>query len=48
MRDGAVVESFATENSEQPDRAPYTQDLINAVPVLARPTLPKEIEELLQ
>lgn len=41
MRDGAVVESFATENSEQPDRAPYTQDLINAVPVLARPTPPK-------
>lgn len=48
MRDGAVVESFATENTEQADRAPYTQDLINAVPMLARPNLSADIEELLQ
>jgi peptide/nickel transport system ATP-binding protein len=48
MRDGAVVESFATENTEQPDRAAYTQDLINAVPVLARPAHPTTTEGLLQ
>ena len=39
MRNGAIVESFAAEDTEQTDRAPYTRELIDAVPVLDRPAI---------
>lgn len=38
MRHGVLVDLFDTEDAAAPDRHPYTRTLLDAVPVLARPT----------
>ncbi|OAN81950.1 peptide ABC transporter [Jannaschia sp. EhC01] len=48
MRNGAVVDTFATADSETADRAEYTRELIEAVPVSRAPELPTDAEALLQ
>jgi peptide/nickel transport system ATP-binding protein len=48
MRNGVVVDSFATEAAAEPSRAPYTRKLIDAVPVTRRPELTRPMEEPIQ
>ena len=37
MQHGLLVDLFATEDATAPERDPYTQTLLEAVPTLARP-----------
>mgnify|MGYP000515945336 CR=1 FL=1 len=46
MRNGVVVDSFAIEDVDHPDRAAYTRELINAVPITKRPDVTPTAEEL--
>lgn len=48
MRHGIVVDSFAIEDVEDPNRADYTRELINAVPITKRPDVAAAAEELSQ